>query len=145
MLHAPVFRGPTLIIMPRFHLENFCSLVQEHRATFAYLAPPVVLLLAKDPIVSKYDLSSLQIVASAAAPLSRELGDAMYEWIKIPIKQGYGLSETNPGATLQVSVTPTKSFFTVLNTLTAMGRLAKVRRLGGATISKHDREDCGPR
>jgi 4-coumarate--CoA ligase len=104
MLHTPVYRGLTVIIMPRFDLETFCRLVQEHKATFAYLAPHVVLLLAKDPIVNKYDLSSLQMLASAAAPLSRELADAMYERIKVPIKQAYGLSETSPGATLQVSI-----------------------------------------
>jgi 4-coumarate--CoA ligase len=82
MLNMPVLSGLTLIIIPSLHLENFCSLVQEHRATFAYLAPPVDLLLEKDPIVSKYDLSSLQMVAFPAAPLSRELADAMYERIE---------------------------------------------------------------
>jgi 4-coumarate--CoA ligase len=58
--------------------------------------PPVVLLLAKSPVVDKYDLSSLRMLNSGAAPLTGELVDAMYSRLKIPIKQGYGLSETSP-------------------------------------------------
>ena len=33
---------------------------------------------------------------SGAAPLTRDLVDAVYNRLKIPIKQGYGLSETSP-------------------------------------------------
>jgi long-subunit acyl-CoA synthetase (AMP-forming) len=33
---------------------------------------------------------------SGAAPLTRDLVDSVYKRLKIPIKQGYGLSETSP-------------------------------------------------
>jgi 4-coumarate--CoA ligase len=41
---------------------------------------------------------------SGAAPMTRELAKAMYDRIKVPIKQGYGLTETSPGAMIQVSL-----------------------------------------
>lgn len=82
--------------MPKFEIERFCSVIQENKITFAYVVPPVVLLLAKHPIVDKYDLSSLRMISSGAAPLTKELVDAVYKRIGIPIKQGYGLSETSP-------------------------------------------------
>lgn len=87
--------------MPKFELERFCQLVQQHRITFAYVVPPVVLLLGKSPIVSKYDLSSIRMLNSGAAPLTRDLVDAVYKRLKIPIKQGYGLSETSPTTHMQ--------------------------------------------
>lgn len=93
--------------MTRFDLEKFCHLVQKHKITFTYVAPPVVLLLGKSPIVDKYDLSSLKMINSGAAPLTRELTDAVYKRLNIPVKQAYGLSETSPSAIMQVDLFPT--------------------------------------
>jgi acyl-coenzyme A synthetase/AMP-(fatty) acid ligase len=82
--------------MPRFDLEDFCRFIQECKATFAYVVPPVILLLSKSPVVSKYDLSTIRMMNSGAAPLTKELVEALYARLKIPVKQGYGLSETSP-------------------------------------------------
>lgn len=56
----------------------------------------MILQLGKSPVVDKYDLSSLRMLNSGAAPLTRELVDTVYSRLKVPIKQGYGLSETSP-------------------------------------------------
>jgi acyl-CoA synthetase (AMP-forming)/AMP-acid ligase II len=93
--------GLETLVMPRFDLVQFCATIQKHKITIAYVVPPVVLLLAKHPLVSKYDLSSLRMLLSAAAPLTKDLTVAFYERLKIPIKQGYGLSETSPATCLQ--------------------------------------------
>lgn len=65
------------------------------------MVPPVVLLLAKSPIVSNYDLNSLRMISSGAAPLTRDLVAAVYSRLKVPCKQGYGLSETSPTTHMQ--------------------------------------------
>ena len=91
------------MVMPKFDLETFCSVVQEHRITFAYIVPPIVLLLGKHPVVDGYDLSSLRMLNSGAAPLTYELVEAVHRRLKVPIKQGYGLSETSPTTHTQVS------------------------------------------
>ena len=88
--------------MPKFEIEAFCSLIQKHRITFVCIVPPVVLLLAKHPVVDRYDLSSVRMVTYGAAPLTRELVEAVYKRLKIRIKQGYGLSETSPSTHVQV-------------------------------------------
>ncbi|KAF3916651.1 S-dihydroxybenzoyltransferase [Dactylellina cionopaga] len=96
IMHFSFYKGIKLIIMERFDLEGFCRLVQDHKVTFAYVVPPVVLALAKHPIVSKYDLSSIKMMNSGAAPLTSEIQDAVYTRLKLKTKQGYGLSETSP-------------------------------------------------
>ncbi|KAF2763899.1 acetyl-CoA synthetase-like protein [Teratosphaeria nubilosa] len=96
VLHQSFYRGLTTVIMPKFDIEKWCQIVQEHKITFSYVVPPVVLLLSKHPVVEKYDLSSLRMMNSGAAPLTKDLVDAMYKRIKVPVKQGYGLSETSP-------------------------------------------------
>lgn len=82
--------------MQKFDLEKWCAHVQNYRITFSYVVPPVVLLLGKHPVVDKYDLSSLRMMNSGAAPLTQELVESVYARIKTGIKQGYGLSETSP-------------------------------------------------
>jgi 4-coumarate--CoA ligase len=82
--------------MPKFELEDFCRIIQDNKITFAYVVPPVVLLLSKHPVVDKYDLSTVRMMNSGAAPLTKELVNALYDRLKIPVKQGYGLSETSP-------------------------------------------------
>ncbi|KAF2108962.1 4-coumarate-CoA ligase-like protein [Lophiotrema nucula] len=96
LIHQSIYSGLQLIVMPKFDLEDFCNIIQTHKVTFVYLVPPVVLLLGKHPVVDKYDLSTVRMMNSGAAPLTKELVDAVYKRLKIPIKQGYGLSETSP-------------------------------------------------
>ena len=102
--------------MPKFDIEKFCATIQRHKITFAYVVPPVVLLLGKDPIVDKYDLSSLRMMNSGAAPLTQELVEAVYKRLNVPIKQGYGLSETSP-------TTHTQPWETWDKTIGSVGRL----------------------
>ncbi|EON66726.1 hypothetical protein W97_05972 [Coniosporium apollinis CBS 100218] len=96
LIHQSLYTGFTLVVMSKFDIESFCRIIQAHRITFAYVVPPVVLLLSKHPIVAKYDLSSVRMMNSGAAPLTRELVEALHARLKIPVKQGYGLSETSP-------------------------------------------------
>ena len=88
--------GATVVTMPRFDLEHFLELMQNHKVTVAYLVPPIILGLAKHPLVDKYDLSSLKQITSGAAPLSGALADACGERLNCVVKQGYGLTETSP-------------------------------------------------
>lgn len=95
--------GLTTVVMLKFDLEKFCSNIQTHRITVSYIVPPLVLLLGKHPLADKYDLSSVRMLNSGAAPLTRELVESVYNRLKIPIKQGYGLTETSPTTHVQVS------------------------------------------
>ncbi|KAF9890638.1 hypothetical protein FE257_005769 [Aspergillus nanangensis] len=96
LVHQTLYQGYELYVMQRFDLEKWCSHVQTYRITFVYVVPPVVLLLSKHPVVDKYDLSSLRMMNSGAAPLTKELVEAVYARIGVGVKQGYGLSETSP-------------------------------------------------
>jgi acyl-CoA synthetase (AMP-forming)/AMP-acid ligase II len=82
--------------MPRFDLEGFLRIIQEHKVTRAYVVPPIALALAKHPIVDEFDLSSLQLVFSGAAPLGEELEVAAAERMGCRVSQGYGMTESSP-------------------------------------------------
>ena len=84
----------------RFDLETFCSLVQEHKPERAHLVPPIILGLGKHPVVSNYDLSSIKMIVSAAAPLGLETEKMTKDRMGASIKQAWGMSELSPLGTM---------------------------------------------
>ncbi|MDH6197196.1 acyl-CoA synthetase (AMP-forming)/AMP-acid ligase II [Mycobacterium frederiksbergense] len=96
LLNAALHARARLIIMPSFDLAEFLGNIAAHRCTFAYIAPPVAVALAKHPLVDSYDLSSLRAIMSGAASLDGELGHAVADRLGCTVTQGYGMSELSP-------------------------------------------------
>ncbi|GAA2170938.1 4-coumarate--CoA ligase family protein [Agrococcus versicolor] len=86
----------TLVTMPRFDLAEFLRVIQDHRVTFAFIAPPIAVALAKHPLVDEYDLSALRTVFSGAAPLDEQLGHRVADRLDLEMLQGYGMTELSP-------------------------------------------------
>ncbi|GGM02880.1 AMP-dependent synthetase [Streptomyces fumigatiscleroticus] len=98
LMNAPLRTGATVVVLPRFDLETFLAAIQDHRITGLYVAPPIVLALAKHPLVARYDLSSLKHIVSAAAPLDARLAAACSQRLGLPpVGQAYGMTELSPG------------------------------------------------
>src|SRR6185295_1311795 len=85
-----------IVTLPRFDLEQFLQTLQDYRVTRAYLVPPIILALAKHPLVDKFDLSSLRSISSGAAPLGSDVAEACATRLGCIVKQGYGMTETSP-------------------------------------------------
>jgi len=73
LVHWPVLFANPVVVMPKFELKPLCSYIERYRGTFLMLVPPIALQLARDPIVDKFDVSSLRMIISGAAPLGPEL------------------------------------------------------------------------
>ncbi|MEU9286354.1 4-coumarate--CoA ligase family protein [Streptomyces sp. NPDC048275] len=98
LMNAPLRQGATVVVLPRFDLETFLAAIQQHRINALYVAPPIVLALAKHPAVAQYDLSSLKYIICSAAPLDAALAAACSRRLGLPpIGQAYGMTELSPG------------------------------------------------
>ena len=96
ILNLGLRRGATIVTMPKFELEPFLQVMAQRRVTRAFLVPPIVLALAKQPAVDGYDLSALRLILSGAAPLDASLANACAARLGCMVMQGYGLTETSP-------------------------------------------------
>jgi len=96
VMNTSLAAGATVVTMPRFDLEQFLRLHQDYRITRSYVAPPILVALAKQPMVDNFDLSALEQVFSGAAPLSAELAAAVEERLGCEVVQGYGMTELSP-------------------------------------------------
>lgn len=85
-----------LVTMPRFDLPEFLRIIQDHKCTWVFIAPPIAVALAKHPLVDQYDLSSVKSIFSGAAPLDANLAGAVSKRLNTMVRQGYGMTELSP-------------------------------------------------
>jgi 4-coumarate--CoA ligase len=96
LMNGLLAEGVTVITMARFDLPQALGLIQDRKVTRFFAVPPMVLALAKHPIIDQYDLSSLTMVFSGAAPLGAELAAEASKRIGSEVTQGYGMTELSP-------------------------------------------------
>ncbi|PKA48037.1 4-coumarate--CoA ligase-like 7 [Apostasia shenzhenica] len=88
-------RGNSLVVMERFDMETMLRSIQKHKVSHVWVVPPVMIALAKQGKVTKYNLSSLRFVGSGAAPLGKDVMEEVAKNIPTAqILQGYGMTET---------------------------------------------------
>lgn len=97
ILNSGLLGGATLVTLPRFGMDSFLGVLAEYRVTRAYCAPPMVLALANEPAVERYDLAALKYVVCAAAPLDVDVSVRAERRLGCLIRQGYGMTEASPG------------------------------------------------
>ncbi len=85
----------TLILMDRFDAEKVLQLIEKHSVTTAYLVPTMYKRMLDLPQATKekYDLSSLQFVASTGSACPAPLKRQMIEWVGPVIHESYASSE----------------------------------------------------
>ena len=118
LMNGLLANGVSVVTMPRFDLEAALTLVQSLRITRFFAVPPMVLALAKAPIVEYYDLSSLRQIFSGAAPLGADLAAEASDRVGCEVVQGYGMTELSPvtHATPEGDYRPGTSGIAVSNT-----------------------------
>ncbi|KZP11091.1 phenylacetyl-CoA ligase [Athelia psychrophila] len=94
-LHAMLFNGMSVVLIPKFNFEGFLKSILRFRMTHLLLVPPMIVLLCKHSAVQNHDLSLVRDVLSGGAPLSPEIVPLLAALLpRATISQGYGMTET---------------------------------------------------
>ncbi|XP_038890953.1 4-coumarate--CoA ligase 2-like [Benincasa hispida] len=89
--------GAAILILKKYDMSSLLPLIQTYKATIAPFVPPIVLDFAKNPDIHRYDLSSIRIVMSGAAPMGKDLEDTVKARLpNATLGQGYGMTEAGP-------------------------------------------------
>ena len=96
VMNLTFYQGATVVLLPRFDLEQCLAAMEKHRVSYAFVVPPIVLALARSPLVDNYDLSAVTTLFSGAAPLSLDIARAAASRLGCVFKQGYGMTEASP-------------------------------------------------
>ena len=73
--------GATILLIEKFEIETSMSLIERHGVTVATVVPPMVVMMVKNPKVADFNLSSIRMVISGAAPLGKQIEEALMERI----------------------------------------------------------------
>ncbi|GAA1124417.1 long-chain fatty acid--CoA ligase [Citricoccus alkalitolerans] len=93
-----LLKGGTLVLEPRFEPGRVLELIERHRATFISGVPTTYQLLAEHPNWESADISSLRQLTCGGSAVPLRVLEA-YEKKGLSFTNGYGMTETSPGAT----------------------------------------------
>ena len=96
--------GTEIIIHPRFEVDDVMRDIGRKKVTAFSAVPTIFNAIINHPDVAKYDLSSLKVCGSGAAPLPVEVMNKFEELTGCRIIEGYGLTETSPSASSNPAV-----------------------------------------
>ncbi|KAI6172518.1 AMP-binding enzyme [Aphelenchoides besseyi] len=89
-----LMHGFTNVIMSRYQPQLLLQCIQEYKIKQLHVVPPIVLFLAKSPMVASYDLTSLKTIYCGSAPLGLQLTNEVRDRLKLKsVTQGYGMTE----------------------------------------------------
>ncbi|XP_046655334.1 4-coumarate--CoA ligase 1-like isoform X3 [Daphnia pulicaria] len=86
-------RGLRFVLMPNFTFELMLQSIQEFKITLLFLVPAIAVQLLKHPVEKHYDLTSLKMLRSGAAAISKDTLVALAEKFGVLVLQLYGLTE----------------------------------------------------
>lgn len=84
-----------LIPDPR-NVRHIMSAIAKHRASFYPAVPTMYVAINHHPLATEFDMSSVQVCLSGAAPLPREVQGAFQELTGCTLVEAYGLTEASP-------------------------------------------------
>jgi len=94
MTLAALCKSGIVTSLPKFELGTFLNAIEKYKIHHVPIVPPIATVLAKHPEVAKYDLSSVTAIPCAAAPLSKDIQNAIFARMNVnTIRNGYGMSE----------------------------------------------------
>jgi fatty-acyl-CoA synthase len=93
-MHAAVYIGATMVVMPRWDRDLAGQLISRWRVTHWTNIPTMIIDLLASPRFDQYDLSSLVLVGGGGAAMPQAVAQRLLEQYGLRYSEGYGLTET---------------------------------------------------
>lgn len=94
-MNVPVYTGSSMLLMPKFDLNELMALIDKHRPNLFMGVPAMYGAIAAREN-HNYDLSSIEACVSGSAPLPPAIQDKFQKLTGGKLVEGYGLSEASP-------------------------------------------------
>ena len=94
VMHAAIYMGATLLVMPRWDRDLAGRLISRYKVTTWTNIPTMVIDLLASPNFAQYDLSSLAYIGGGGAAMPQAVAQRLLEHYGLRYAEGYGLTET---------------------------------------------------
>ncbi|AEG92265.1 long-chain fatty acid--CoA ligase [Ramlibacter tataouinensis] len=95
VMHASIYVGATLVVMPRWDRDLAGRLISRWKVTTWTNIPTMVIDLLGSPRFDQYDLSSLVHIGGGGAAMPQAVAQRLWEQFGLRYIEGYGLTETS--------------------------------------------------
>jgi len=100
ILNTALASGGSIHLRARFDMDDCLDTIEREGIEGLPTVPPVLLGLAARPDLAERDLTSLEWISCGAAPVSVAVCHRLRDTTGVPVRQGYGMTETAGIATL---------------------------------------------
>jgi long-chain acyl-CoA synthetase len=93
-----IYCGGKVVLLRKFSPKAVLESIQAHRVTFMAAVPTMYLMMLthlENPNTAGFDLSSLRVCHSGAAPMAKEVFKRVETAFGAKVQEGYGLSEAS--------------------------------------------------
>ena len=94
VMHATIFMGATLILMPRWDRDLAGRLISKWKVTHWTNIPTMVIDLLGSAIMAQFDLTRLQNIGGGGAAMPEAVAQRLLDQFGLRYIEGYGLTET---------------------------------------------------
>ena len=94
VMHASIYSGATLVLMPRWDRELAGRLISRYQVTHWTNIPTMVIDLMGSPNFEQYDLTSLINIGGGGAAMPQAVAQRLFDQFGLRYVEGYGLTET---------------------------------------------------
>lgn len=94
VMHATIFSGGTMVIMPRWDRELAGLLISRYRVSHWTSIPTMIIDLLASPNLENFDLSSLVHIGGGGAAMPQAVAETLLEKFGLKFVEGYGMTES---------------------------------------------------
>ncbi len=94
VLHACIYAGSTMVLMPRWDRELASQLVSRHSVSHWTCIPTMIIDLLASPNLDQYDFSSLVYLGGGGSAMPQAIAERLFDQFQLRFVEGYGLTES---------------------------------------------------
>jgi acyl-CoA synthetase (AMP-forming)/AMP-acid ligase II len=137
---ASMALGGTVVVLPRFEPAEVLQAIARHRVTYMFLPPTAIYMLLADPNVREADVSSLEYISYAGAPMSLDRLKEAIEVLGPVMNASFGQTE----APMCVTAMPPHEHLNELGGLAHPGSCGRANLLSVVEIMDDEGKILGP-
>ena len=132
-IHMPLSLGITVVLIPKFLIEDFGTLIIRYKSNYIVGVPSFLIGMLNDKKLKNIDLSFLKCVACGGDKLEKNNEEKLNDFLKlhgtdVPVIKGYGMSEMSSTAVTCTNTTTANKQNTVKRPK------AQVAKISGVTV-----------
>ena len=96
VLNLAMYKAASIVVFAKWDTKEVMKAIEKYKATVFHGVPLMYISILNHPERDKFNLKSLEVCISGAAPLPKAVAEEFEQVTGAKLREGYGLTETSP-------------------------------------------------